>query len=320
MGTFRNILVYTSGDAADDAALVQAASVAHRTGGRLRLIDVLSELPHELFRLFGSMRAEDVRELAAQNRREALERMAEPLRSKGLEVTTTVRWGRPFLEVVRAVVADDHDLVVAATDSLRPGLDYTTHRTVRVCPVPVWAARAPLSATSPKILAAVDATLHQRRRNVFDTRVLAEAKALAELLEGELHVVHAWHVVDAAGLRLPSTVPVERVHEYGRGSRDRHAKWLTELMADVGVSLPPDHVHLVEGAADVAVTRTVYDIGAELLVMGTVRTAGEGGFFVGQVAEGILERLVVSLFAVKPDGFVTPVQIPPHEGTLAVGE
>jgi len=320
MGNFGNILVYTTTDAPDDPALVQAMAIARRTGARIRLFDALSELPADLYRLFGSMRAADVRELAERNRHDALERMAEVPRAEGLRVTTAVRRGRPFLEVVRAVVADQHDLVLTTNESMRPGLDYTTHRVVRVCPAPVWAVRVPLPETAPKILAAVDATLHERRRNVFDTRVLAEAKALAELFEGELHVVHAWHVVDAAGLHLPPTVPVERVREYGRGTRERHAKWLGELMADVGVRLPAAQVHLAEGVADVAVTRTAYDIGADLLVMGTVRTAGEGGFFVGRAAEGIAERLMVSLYAVKPDGFVTPVEVPPREGPMAVGD
>ena len=45
----------------------------------------------------------------------------------------------------------------------------------------------------------------------------------------------------------------------------------------------------------------------ELIVMGTIARTGVPGFFVGNTAELILNRVNSSVLALKPEGFITPV-------------
>ena len=49
------------------------------------------------------------------------------------------------------------------------------------------------------------------------------------------------------------------------------------------------------------------EIGAELIVMGTVGRTGIPGFFIGNTAETILNQIDCSVLTVKPHGFVSPV-------------
>ena len=51
------------------------------------------------------------------------------------------------------------------------------------------------------------------------------------------------------------------------------------------------------------------EIKADLIVMGTVARTGISGFFMGNTAETILNRLDCSVLAVKPQGFETPVAL-----------
>jgi universal stress protein E len=46
---------------------------------------------------------------------------------------------------------------------------------------------------------------------------------------------------------------------------------------------------------------------ADLIVMGTLSRSGVRGFLMGNTAEKILQKVDCSVLAVKPDGFVTPV-------------
>ena len=47
-----------------------------------------------------------------------------------------------------------------------------------------------------------------------------------------------------------------------------------------------------------------------LLVMGTVARTGVSGLLIGNTAESVLDHVRCSVIAVKPPGFVTPIQLP----------
>ena len=49
--------------------------------------------------------------------------------------------------------------------------------------------------------------------------------------------------------------------------------------------------------------------GVDLIVMGTVCRTGLAGFFVGNTAEDILQQVDCSVLALKPEGFVSPVEL-----------
>jgi len=43
--------------------------------------------------------------------------------------------------------------------------------------------------------------------------------------------------------------------------------------------------------------------------MGTVCRTGVAGFFIGNTAEDVLNQVESSVLTVKPDGFVTPIEL-----------
>jgi len=47
---------------------------------------------------------------------------------------------------------------------------------------------------------------------------------------------------------------------------------------------------------------------ADLVVMGTVGRSGIAGLFIGNTAEMVLEQVQCSVLAIKPPGFVSPVE------------
>jgi nucleotide-binding universal stress UspA family protein len=272
----------------------------------VHLVDTLFDLPVGWRRLAAEMELLDLKQLAEHERRAQLEAMAEPLRAEGLRVATRVTWGRPFMEIIRDVLRDGHDLVVTS-DSHAEGLGRTATHLIRKCPVPVWVTRAPLHGGTQRVLAAVDPTLHERERNDLDRVVLTAAAGFAEKLEAELHVVHVWQPLTDL-LPQSKALADRRMRKFVAETRVRHAKWLSELIADTKVTLPEKRVHLVEGDPARRVNEVAHEIGADLLVMGTVRITGVRGLLIGQTAERILERVRTHVLAIKPVGFVSPVE------------
>jgi nucleotide-binding universal stress UspA family protein len=47
----------------------------------------------------------------------------------------------------------------------------------------------------------------------------------------------------------------------------------------------------------------------DAIVMGTVCRSGIAGFFIGNTAEEVLQRVDCSVLTVKPDGFVSPIKL-----------
>jgi universal stress protein E len=67
-------------------------------------------------------------------------------------------------------------------------------------------------------------------------------------------------------------------------------------------------IQLVEGEPERAISQFVDKNGVDLVVMGTVARSGIAGLVMGNTAERVLQRLRGSVLAIKPPGFVSPVE------------
>jgi len=77
-----------------------------------------------------------------EQRRAELEQLVKGLH-RDLRVEVRVLMGTPFLEIVRAVLRDGHDLVIKDTEGRAAGTLFgsTALHLLRKCPVPVWIDR-----------------------------------------------------------------------------------------------------------------------------------------------------------------------------------
>lgn len=67
--------------------------------------------------------------------------------------------------------------------------------------------------------------------------------------------------------------------------------------------------HLRKGSPRQVVPAIAGELGADLIVMGTLSRTGIPGYFIGNTAEVILNNVECSVLAIKPDGFVSPVTV-----------
>ncbi len=304
MTPIERILVYTHGTTVDDPAVCRAFSIAKHVGARLVLLDATAGFPVGREALLATLEIHDAREEAERERRAHLAEMARILHSHGVYADIDMKWGRPAVEVVREAVHRHCQLVVLEDDRTL-GLDAVSRAIVRQCPVPVWVVKTSPHAPPPRVLAAIDPV---GEIGTLDDRLLDAASLAADTMGAELYVVHAWQPLQEELDWLPAGF--RRMTERSAvldATHTRHAKAVADLIKKKLPRLPADRVRVVEGSPTSVVLETIDEIGADLIVFGTARVAEFAGLLLGKTADAIAERTPISILAVKPDGFVSPV-------------
>jgi nucleotide-binding universal stress UspA family protein len=304
---FKRVLVYVHVDSLHQQAMERAVRLAVRNEAALTLVADVEAAPWLTERLMPS--APDRTAEIVSETDEKLKAMAEPVADCGLSVTTKTLVGRPWLELVREVLRNQHELVIK---DIEPAADaegiFSPHmdmRLLRKCPCPVWLVR-PQASSFRRVAAAVDVFPIDETTHAFNEKIVHLAASIAECEGSELHIVCAWSVYAESVLRFkmdPSEV--EQVREATKREIE-HA--VRELLPSCGGVIQPS-LRLLEGDPETAIPQLVENEHEDLVVMGTVARSGMAGALIGNTAERILGKLKCSLLALKPDGFVSPVKL-----------
>ena len=156
----RIVVAIADPQARSSRALRKGAEIARRSGARLYLFHAYAP-PAGLYNTFDTRTVERIVREAVASHSKGLERLARPLRRRGIDVQTDLVWDLPPHEaVVRFAVKQKADLVVA--DSRRHGrlarwfLTNTDWELIRHCPCPLWFVKSPTLRPKIQVLAAVD--------------------------------------------------------------------------------------------------------------------------------------------------------------------
>lgn len=246
-----------------------------------------------------------------------------------IDVTFTVLAGDPDLETVKEVIRGNYDLLIKTVDNqglLKRVFGREDMRLLRNTPCPVWLVQSQglksADAHSRKILAAVDVNAlykddEMEVRRELNLKILETAYSLAISESTDLHVVSAWSAPFENSLASGFIrEPAEKIEEYVTEIERTCQRNFDQLMARLAERFGTETQHflnpktaLIKGSPDTVITQQAKDIGANLVVMGTVARRGIAGLVMGNTAESILDRLGQSVIAIKPTGFVSPVKL-----------
>jgi len=317
MHRFKKILFVVEADADNTAALNEAAMLAADNHASLTIVDVVDRLPADLQMAITAALPDELIKLVVAERLEVTARLkAMALQSGAPDVESKVLTGRRFLEVIKTVQHDGHDLLVKATaDEPGPGrsLSSTDMHILRKCPCPVWMVRSGGRLPCRRVLAAVDFEPDEPVSEALNEAIAELASSLASRHTAVRHWVHAWRLPHEPFLRSPRAgLEAGAVDALLAEERDRRRRWLRELIDVSGGGLDARYdesaqMHLCEGDPKTEVPRVASELDIDVLVMGTVGRVGIPGFFIGNTAEEILKRVECSVLAIKPAGFVSPV-------------
>ncbi len=310
MQRFKNILLVLNPETEGTAAVDKAAYLARRNGARLTLFSVLKEPPG----LQGYSESVAQRQLASAtaDRREWLRGLIVPFQDDSIDVVIDMVVGIPFLEIIRQVLREQHDLVITTAEEkkgIRARLfGATSMHLMRKCPCPVWVVKRAQTRPYARILAAVAPSAHDPKRDSLNPMILQLAASMARRDTAELHIVHVWHLFGADHARSHGLSEKE-LKEVKAQEGTQHKQRLDSLLGRVDVADLKPHLHLIEGNPDERIPKLVEVQGIDLLVMGTLSRTGIAGFLIGNTAEEVLNQVDCSVLTLKPEGFVTPVTL-----------
>jgi nucleotide-binding universal stress UspA family protein len=324
MKRFKNILCVVEPGQACLPALERAVMLAENNQASLTVVDVVERVTAGIGMPEGGPISAELQDAMVSVHAQGLETLIDPYR-KRIRMQTRVLIGVSFLEIIREVLRNGHDLVIKIPETL----DWLNRlfgsddmHLMRKCPCPVWLIKPQAPKSYQRILAAVDVDdayppAEMESRRALNRQILEMASSLALSEFAELHILSVWHAIGESAMRGAFMyTPEEQIIAYVEQVRRQHESSFDGLVREVTSNLGQDtmgylepQTHLVKGWARKEVPVLAKRIKADLVVMGTVARTGVPGLFMGNTAETILDQINCSVLAIKPSGFVTPVTL-----------
>ena len=321
MKRFSNILLVVDDRTDYAAAMKRAITLAKNNHAHLTVCASIDAIPSEVRMRVVTITSREVLDVATAKTQEWLDETVDSVATDGVSIDTKVLVGKPFIEIIRQVLQDDHDLIIKCADADRGLRDIlfssTDKHLMRKCPCPVWIIKPTERENYLRILAAVDQDPEEPVKDALNRQILEMSTSMALAEYSEAHVVHAWEVFGEGLLTSHkwgfSEAEFESMLEEEATER---RGWLEKLvknygtLADTNNADAPDlHLHVLKGPAQYVVPELARELAVDIVVMGTVARTGIDGFFMGNTAESILGELDCSVLTMKPPGFSSPVTL-----------
>ena len=297
-------------------AVEHAVSLAQQNEARLMVIAVVKDIPADMGMAITAITPQEVFQLVIDDQQKRVDALVADMSKQGVAAESMVVVGTPFMEIIRQVLRDKHDLVILAAEG-KGGIKErlfgsTSMHLMRKCPCPVWVVKPAKRTRYKKILAAVDISsdFPDVERNSLNPLIMQLASSLAQMDNSEFHVVQVWSVFAEGYMQVRGNLSDKSLHDLRKLNKQYYASQLNKLQASIDLKGIISHRHLPRSEnVPKAIVTLAKSSAIDLLVMGTVCRTGLPGFIIGNTAEKVLSEVNCSVLTVKPEGFVTPVTL-----------
>ena len=321
MKRFSNILLVVDDRTDYSAAMKRAITLAKNNHAHLTVCASIDAIPSEVRMRVVTSTSREVLDVATAKTQEWLDETVDSVSTDGVSIDTKVLVGKPFIEIIRQVLRDDHDLIIKCADAdggLRDILFSSTDKhLMRKCPCPVWIIKPTERQNYLRILAAVDQDPEEPVKDALNRQILEMSTSMAlvgiqrsarrtcvgSIRRGVL-TSHKWGFSEAEFESMLEEEATER-----RGWLEKLVKTYGTLADTNNADAPDLHLHVLKGPAQYVVPELARELAVDIVVMGTVARTGIDGFFMGNTAESILGELDCSVLTMKPPGFSSPVTL-----------
>nr|WP_168711022.1 universal stress protein [Ningiella ruwaisensis] len=303
--SFRNIVFVSTGLLNDQDALKSALTLASRSNSNLSIILLLPGLPDNL-----EQYAEQFMHGFIDECQSMVDKVKSSMDFKGDITITTMDNKRPALSIIKAIIRHKFDLVVKQVEasSHNKGFKALDMDLLRKCPCPLMLCREKHQLTNAKLAVAIDPESEDDAGNQLSQKLLTSTQDLLSTDSGRYELISCWDFTLESSLNHGTwlSLSAQELQAEKNNAQKNHFSKLKKIVDDAEQG---DHanIHHIEGLPFEAIPNFVANENIDLLVMGTVARTGIAGFIIGNTAENILQSLECSLLAMKPDGFVCPV-------------
>jgi universal stress protein E len=175
----------------------------------------------------------------------------------------------------------------------------TDWQLMRTCPYPLRFVKAENMPMNPVIIAAVDPSNAHDKPAALDHEVVRTAKAVAEVAEGEVHLLHVYErlvaIGDAAKRAFKSSkLPID---EIDARIKNEHRNALDALATACEVNT--DQAHQLPGRAHEIMPTFARSRNAGLVVMGALARWGFKKMIIGSTAERVMDHMACDVLIVR---------------------
>ncbi len=293
MNYFVNIIVALDYKDTEQAEIDHALILAKSHNAKLTFVSVIPPLPKDAHLEISAMSPDERLQLQLNKREEDLSSVAECIKSHNIDVEIIVLSGTPSTEIIKQVLRSNYDLLMFS-ERTNPTLKNmliggTGKQLLRKCPCPVFAVHPEHSGEYDNIMATIDVILHDDYSNdKLNEAIITTAKAITEADNSELFL-----------LSIPPN----------DDAKTAHLERINNCLESHDIQIDNDNI-ILESGNPVSVIPTISIAKkTDLLVMGMLSRSGIKGFFIGNVAEKVLDNVECSVLAIKPAEFVSPITL-----------
>lgn len=302
---FKNILVVLNPESNKQYALARAVRLAKEQNDKqpikISLFLAVYDLSFEVTALVSAEERAEMHQKVIQQRRELVQTYIEKYADPMIEFQSVVVWNSNEAEAINQQVEQhQYDLVVKYTqeqDSLT-SLLFTPMdwQLLRKCHVPILIVKDGDWKHQRRILVAVNVAGDQAYHAVFNQELVGISLDLAESFDrGNIHLVSAY---PAAPVNMAIDLPEFNTAEYSQSIRGQYLINMKALRQQFGID--EDHTHVLEGFPEEVIPQVAQELGAELVVLGTIGRTGLSAAFLGNTAEHVISKLNCNLLTIKP--------------------
>ncbi|MDR3503997.1 MAG: universal stress protein [Legionella sp.] len=306
MKRFRNILFVSNGVKNETEALAEAIRLAEHDQACLGMLIVCPPFSSDFEQYKASYEA-FLKEKAQKTIAEAQANLTVNKKS----ITVNVAWEKtPSIAIIQHVLRQSHDLVIkAAEDDGGKGFKALDMALLRKCPCTLFLHRPLKNPKAVQVAVAIAPENAETSEQELACNLLKLAQHLTTFYLGKFSILSCWEFALEGFLRNSAWVDMsaEAIDEMVQQEGNSNYIALHQLIQQTKLQENPTIYHLKGDPTEIIPT-WVTEKQIDVLVMGTVARTGITGFIIGNTAENILQKLDCSLWAMKPQGFVSPVK------------
>lgn len=289
---FQSLLVVIDPSQTEQPALQRAAWLARQTAAHLELLLCEHQASLDGHRLLDAATRDKARAALLQQRREWLERLAQPLREEGLTVACELRWGKPLhQQILNRVTELQPDLLFKAARNhglwRRLFLSNSCWQLIRHSPVPLWLVHHGQWSGHNRLCAALDPLHSADKPAALDHRLIRASQQLAERLGLQPSYLHCYAPLPRS--LLFDAELVADYEDYVQACAAEHRQAFDALLGQYPQAASQGR--LLQGYAEELIPQFVREQHIDLLLMGAVSRGHLDTALIGNTAERILEEV-----------------------------
>ncbi|MCV6622912.1 MAG: universal stress protein [Cellvibrionaceae bacterium] len=292
----KHILVVCDRSGGKNSALKRALSLQEKTKAHITLLGFCyADIKNPEDLEAAKLSRKDLEKFVLNQRNTELKTLLKKEKLSAKQVTAKAVWSKDISKAICKFCENhDVDLVIKSGHRSETWMYTSTDwQLFRYCKSPVMITAGKGWKKKPRILAAVDLGSRNKAKIKLNHSVIEQAKALAQDLNDEVHLVYALKVPEVL-----ADMDLIDPRKYVAEKRKKLAPLIEKLCEEY--QLKKENVHIKQGDASKVVPSIANKVKADALVCGSMARKGVKAKLMGNSAEAIVQKLYTDILVVKP--------------------